>query len=175
MRAWDWICFVSSSLGIWHCCFPEEGCLQLPERQGFAMVGTELGAPHCPGLALQTPSPRDEMQPHSAMGTSHQPCTHRLQIYPCMALGSPCPALAGAGEACGICFPHPRHANTQHRQEMGRLVQFLQKETQTQADVQGHVWPAPPTPVPQLDSALVWGLCQMSSQWLIPPSSLIKR
>lgn len=48
--------------------------------------------------------------------------------------------------------------------------QFLQKETQ--ADVQGCVWPAcglPPTLFPQLDSALVWGLCQMSSQCLIPP------
>lgn len=127
MRVLDWICFVSCSLGIWHWCFPEEGCLQLPKCRGFAMAGRGLGAPRCSGLGLQTPSPRVQVQTHSPMGTSHQPCTPRLHIYPCVALGSPRTAPAGAGEAGGqqdLLPPSPGMQTPSCGQEMGRLVQL---------------------------------------------------
>lgn len=77
--------------------------------------------------------------------------------------------------ASRICFPHPqgcKHPAVGRRWGGWCSSCFWQKETQTQADVQGRVWPAcslPPAPVPQLDSALVWGQCHMSPQWLVPP------
>lgn len=62
------------------------------------------------------------------MGTSHQPCTPRLHIYPCVALGSPRTAPAGAGEASGqqdLLPPSPGTQTPSCGQEMGRLVQLL--------------------------------------------------
>lgn len=84
MRVLDWICFVSSSLGIWHWHYPEEGCFQLPKRWGFATGGRELGAPRCSGLALlhllgaaptpQNAAPQPQQGCRAAPGTPGHEC-----------------------------------------------------------------------------------------------------
>lgn len=72
MRVLDWICFVSSSLGIWHWQYPEEGCFQLPKHQGFATAGRLLGL-----LRLRRATLRVKMQSHSLIGG--QPAAPRTQ------------------------------------------------------------------------------------------------
>lgn len=113
MRVLDWICFVSCSLGIWHWCFPEEGCLQLPKCRGFAMAGRGLGAPRCSGLGLQTPSPRVQVQTHGDQPSALHPQTAHLSLRGSGISTHSTGRSRRSQWPAGFASPIPRDANTQ--------------------------------------------------------------
>lgn len=140
----DWICFVSNSLGIWHWCYPEEGCFQLPKHRGLATVGRELGCSPMfqPGSAVPAESnpqpPRVEMQAHSIVGgqpaAPHAPdckfilarVRHPRAQHWQEWRSKPLPWAASGQQ--DVCFPHPQGMQAPSTgssgQETGRLVRL---------------------------------------------------